>query len=40
VEALEVKTIPMGQGNKIGRIVTWTFLAREEQVNWAKTRWL
>ena len=39
VEALEVKTIPMGQGNKIGRIVAWTFLAREEQLNMAKIRW-
>lgn len=25
VEATEVKTIPMGQGNKISRIVAWTF---------------
>lgn len=26
VGALEVKTIPMGQGNKISRIVAWTFI--------------
>ncbi|MFA5971745.1 MAG: 23S rRNA (adenine(1618)-N(6))-methyltransferase RlmF [Lentimicrobiaceae bacterium] len=39
VEALEVKTIPMGQGNKIGRIVAWTFLPREQQFIWAKTKW-
>jgi 23S rRNA (adenine1618-N6)-methyltransferase len=26
VEAFDVKTIPMGQGNKISRIVAWTFL--------------
>lgn len=25
VEAIKVKTIPMGQGNKISRIVAWTF---------------
>ena len=25
-EAVEVKTIPMGQGNKISRIIAWTFL--------------
>lgn len=39
VEAFEVKTIPMGQGNKISRIVAWTFLNPEQQTNWAKTRW-
>jgi len=39
VEALEVKTIPMGQGNKTGRIVAWTFLPREQQFIWAKTKW-
>ena len=32
--AVEVKTIPMGQGNKSGRIVAWTFLTREEQKEW------
>ncbi|MBE9466831.1 MAG: 23S rRNA (adenine(1618)-N(6))-methyltransferase RlmF [Bacteroidetes bacterium] len=39
VEALEVKTIPMGQGNKISRIVVWTFLNQEQQENWIETRW-
>ena len=39
VEALEVKTIPMGQGNKTGRIVTWTFLRSEQQSAWVRTRW-
>jgi 23S rRNA (adenine1618-N6)-methyltransferase len=38
-EAAEVKTIPMGQGNKSSRIVAWTFLTHEQQVNWANTRW-
>jgi len=38
-EAAEVKTIPMGQGNKSSRIVAWTFLTPEQQVNWANTRW-
>jgi 23S rRNA (adenine1618-N6)-methyltransferase len=37
--AVEVKTIPMGQGNKSGRVVAWTFLDREQQNIWAKTRW-
>ena len=37
-EAIEVKTIPMGQGNKISRIVAWTFLTQEQQKEWMK-RW-
>ncbi len=32
--AVEVKTIPFGQGNKSGRSVAWTFLTKEEQANW------
>jgi 23S rRNA (adenine1618-N6)-methyltransferase len=40
MEALEVKTIPMGQGNKLSRIVAWTFLNRQLQLNWVKTRWI
>jgi 23S rRNA (adenine1618-N6)-methyltransferase len=39
VEASEVKTIPMGQGNKSSRILAWTFLSPEEQAEWAKNRW-
>ncbi|RLD61341.1 MAG: 23S rRNA (adenine(1618)-N(6))-methyltransferase RlmF [Bacteroidetes bacterium] len=39
VETVEVKTIPMGQGNKISRIVVWTFLNQAEQKNWINTRW-
>jgi len=35
----EVKTIQMGQGNKISRIVAWTFLNEEEKKNWVKLRW-
>lgn len=37
--ALDVKTIPMGTGNKSTRIVAWTFFTKEEQEKWAKTRW-
>jgi len=37
--ALEVKTIPMGTGNKSSRIVAWTFLNKEEQKAWIETRW-
>lgn len=39
VEVIEVKTIPMGQGNKSSRIVAWTFFAKEEKLEWVKTRW-
>ncbi len=39
VEAFEVKTIPMGQGNKISRVVAWTFLNEKQRENWVKTRW-
>ena len=38
-KAIEVKTIPMGQGNKISRIIAWTFLTKEQQKNWALSRW-
>ena len=34
VEAIEVETIPMGQGNKTSRIVAWTFLTDAEQEEW------
>lgn len=36
--AVRVETISMGQGNKISRLVAWSFLSRDEQANWAK-RW-
>ena len=38
-EAIEVKTIPMGQGNKSTRIVAWTFLTLEQQGEWRDSRW-
>lgn len=38
-EALEVKTIPMGQGNKSSRLVAWTFLSPEEQKEWIDKKW-
>jgi 23S rRNA (adenine1618-N6)-methyltransferase len=39
VEANEIKTIPMAHGNKISRIVAWTFLNTEQQKNWITTNW-
>ena len=37
--AIEVKTIPMSQGNKASRIVAWTYLSQEHQMKWINTRW-
>lgn len=37
--AVEVKTIPMGQGTKISRIVAWTFLSPTQQKKWIDTKW-
>lgn len=39
LEAIEVETIPMGQGNKTSRILAWSFLTKEEQKSWKNTRW-
>jgi len=30
----EVKTIPMGQGNKVSRVVAWTYLSKEKRSKW------
>jgi 23S rRNA (adenine1618-N6)-methyltransferase len=38
-EAIEIKTIPVSQGNKISRIVAWTYLTPEQQKKWINTRW-
>jgi 23S rRNA (adenine1618-N6)-methyltransferase len=35
----ELKTIPMRQGNKISRIVAWTFLDEKQQKDWKSERW-
>ncbi len=32
--ATNVKTIPMHQGNKVSRVVAWTFLTEQEQKDW------
>ena len=39
VEASEIRVIPMGTGNKISRIVAWTFLSREEEKQWISKNW-
>jgi 23S rRNA (adenine1618-N6)-methyltransferase len=37
--AADVKTINMAQGQKISRIVAWTFLDEAEQTNWKNAHW-
>ncbi|NRD22897.1 23S rRNA (adenine(1618)-N(6))-methyltransferase RlmF [Winogradskyella litoriviva] len=39
VNATDVKTIEMGQGNKISRFIAWTFLTEKEQKDWVAERW-
>jgi len=39
LEAIQVKTIPMGTGNKSSRIVAWTYLTQKEQASWREGRW-
>ena len=39
IEALQVKTIPMGTGNKSSHVVAWTFLSKPEQKEWRETKW-
>ncbi len=39
VKAVKVEAIEMGQGNKISRLIAWTFLTPKQQKIWASTRW-
>lgn len=38
IKAVEVKTIEMAHGQKISRIIAWTFLSKDEQKTWVKNR--
>ena len=38
-EAISIKTINMAQGNKMSRIVAWTFLNDIEHIQWSLKRW-
>ena len=38
-KAIDVKTIEMAQGNKVSRVVAWTFLNKIQQKEWAKKSW-
>lgn len=35
----DVRTIPMGQGNKSSRLLAWTFLSKAAQEKWVNERW-
>ncbi|MEL6253822.1 MAG: 23S rRNA (adenine(1618)-N(6))-methyltransferase RlmF [Bacteroidota bacterium] len=37
--AAQVKVIPMGQGNKVSRLICWSFLTKNQQMKWAKAKW-
>ena len=39
-KAVEVRTIPMWQGNKVSRIIAWTFHTSESQSQWSQSRWI
>lgn len=39
VGAADVRTLSMGQGSKISRVVAWTFLSNEQQKEWVNERW-
>ena len=36
VQAVEIKTIEMSQGQKTSRIIAWTFLSESQRKNWFK----
>jgi 23S rRNA (adenine1618-N6)-methyltransferase len=38
-EVFDMQTIPMGQGNKISRIVAWTFQNKEQIKEWVNKKW-
>jgi 23S rRNA (adenine1618-N6)-methyltransferase len=40
VAAADVQTINMSQGQKVSRIVAWTFLNETEQMEWKNKRWV
>ncbi|OCK51135.1 23S rRNA (adenine(1618)-N(6))-methyltransferase [Chryseobacterium sp. CBo1] len=36
LKAVEIKTIEMSQGQKVSRILAWTFISKNERINWLK----
>ncbi len=38
--ATDIKVINMAQGQKASRVVAWTFLDRQQQEEWMRSRWI
>lgn len=38
-KARQISVIPMGQGNKVSRLIAWSFLGADQQNKWAKAKW-
>jgi len=38
-EAIQIRTIAMGTGNKSSRLVAWSFLSKAERKEWREERW-
>lgn len=38
-EIFQLKTIPMGTGNKSSRIIAWTYLDKNAQKSWRENKW-
>jgi 23S rRNA (adenine1618-N6)-methyltransferase len=39
IDVYDAKVIPMGQGNKKSRVLTWTFLDAAQQKTWVDMKW-
>lgn len=39
VKAVQIKTINMAQGQKISRVIAWSFFDKERQAAWVSERW-
>ena len=40
MEIVQIKTIPMGTGNKSTRIIAWSYLPKAKQQEWREKRWI
>jgi len=40
MEIVQIKTIPMGTGNKSTRIIAWSYLPKAKQQEWREQRWI
>ncbi len=40
MEIVQIKTIPMGTGNKSTRIIAWSYLSKAKQQEWREKKWI